>query len=839
MKKIHLVDVSYMFFRAYYAIPPLNSENGTPTNAILGFLNMTVKLLKNTKGDQLVYCFDSKEPSFRTELYEDYKANRDEIPDDLSPQIPYVQKLTEILGIPFIKKPGYEADDIIGTICSWAKKEGMESVIVSADKDFAQLVDSSIKMHDVVKGVLYDEKKVVEKWGVYPSQMVDYLALVGDTSDNIPGVKGVGPKTAQKLLSEYKDLNGVYKNVDSISSKSIKEKLKQDKKMAFLSQELVTIVTNLKIKMKKESFELKPVDEKALREVLSELSFKHFEEKFLGEEDPSKKENEIQTTSEESSWSLKDFEKKIKKNDVIYSVPYPRGVVFGFKDETIIPKGDIQKIGALLEKKQVSWKGFDIRKTWMKLDLKKGSTPLFDGDISSHILTSLVFSSFQEAHSYLLMKDLSEMSPPSAFLKAQKEMEEVLEDKIRKEETETLLKDIELPLVPILYAMEKEGVKLDVKELQSQSENLSKRISKLQKDIFKMTDSSFNIDSSKQLGEVLFEKLNLPVLRKTKTQYSTDKGVLLKLKQKFPVCGLILEYRELVKLKSTYVDAFPRLLNVKTKRIHTHFRQTVTTTGRLSSVHPNLQNIPIRTETGRKIRKAFVAERGKLLLFLDYNQIELRVLAHISGDKGLINAFKKDLDVHKVTASEIFGCPIEDVTSELRQRAKGVNFGLVYGQGPYGLAEVLGIHQKEASKIIESYFKKFPGVKAYMVNVVEAAQKRGYVKTVYGRKRYVPQIRAKGEKGLSFLKRAVINAPIQGTASDIVKKAMIEIYEKVESPLLLQVHDELIFECEKEKVKAQAKKIKMIMENCVQLKVPMKVKVSYGKNWLETKSLES
>ncbi|RME17498.1 MAG: DNA polymerase I [Bdellovibrio sp.] len=843
MKSLYLVDVSNMFFRAYYAIPHLNTSKGLPTNALYGFLTMTLKLLKKIKPDYIAYCFDLKEPSFRAEIYEDYKANREEMPDDLVPQMPYMRQLTESLGIPVLEKPGYEADDLIGTLVKKGRRAGLEVVIVSGDKDFAQLIEPHVYLYDTMRNIKYDVQGVVEKWGVYPEQMVDYLAIVGDSSDNIPGVKGIGPKGAQKLLAEFKTLDGIYKNLDKIKSESIRRKLIESKDNAYLAKKLVTIVTDVDLGIKIEDLKIRKVDEEKLRSLLEELEFESFLNKLIDKKSstshsPKKSQKPSSQSSSDSffsdlkevSWSLEEIEKNISYYEEVWFALNERGLCLGYKDLAIYIDPS-QELGEVLESKFLYWKGFDIKSVWHALEIKTPEPPLVDEMLSAYVLKAGAIKSLEEVYLQYTRKKLPELTSPKDILEAEEELSSVLENQLEKVNGDKVLEEMELPLVPILYHMERKGICLDTQLLKKQSQKLAKDIRSLEKKIFKEAGQSFNVASTKQLAEVLFVHMGLPPGKKTKTGYSTSSDVLQKLAPLYPICRYVLEFRELTKLKSTYVDALPQLVNPKTGRLHTQFRQALTSTGRLSSFNPNLQNIPIRTERGREVRRAFVAPKGHLLLSVDYSQIELRVLAEITGDEGLCQAFKEEKDIHAATAALIFDVDYEDVTSEQRTSAKAVNYGIAYGQGAYGLSESLGISRKEASEIIENYFHRFPKVKAYMDDIVKVAKKQGYVETLYGRRRYIEELQSKNKNLIKFGERAAINAPIQGTASDIMKKAMIAVFDEVSSPLLLQVHDELIFECPEDKVEKEAKQIKSIMENIVSFKVPLKVNIAWGKNW--------
>ena len=861
MKKLYLVDVSSMFFRAFFAIPPLRTSAGLPTNALYGLLAMSIKLLRETKPDYMVFCYDQKDGSFRSELYEDYKANRDEMPEDLVPQMPYIKWLVEKLGIPSCELHRYEADDVIGTLAKQGVKNNLDVTIVSGDKDFAQLVGDRITLFDTMKNIRYDRQGVVEKWGVEPEQIIDYLAIVGDTSDNIPGVKGVGPKGAQKLLSEFKTLDGIYKNIDKIKSESVRSKLIESKDSAYLAQKLVTIVTDAPISFSTEDMQLKSIDREDLKKLLDELEFSGFMKKIFSNEADNKNSSEPsvkrQSTSEPNQkssveirasssaksksfstdklarvqWTLQELKERIEPYDDIWAVRNERGFCLGYNGQAIQVDGTLAEIGAVLDKKKLGWKGFDIKSVWHSLSIKEHSTPRWDSMLAAYVVKAGVIDDFSKIYKQHVGAELPDLADPEDVLACELELEKALLPKLEETRGMKVLETLELPLVPVLYQMEKVGILIDKEDLKAQSQSLSTDIAKLEAEIHKLAGESFNISSPKQLGAILFEKLKIPMVKKTKTGYSTDNDVLSKLQSKYPICSQIINYRELTKLKSTYVDSLPQLVSDHDQRIHTHFHQALTQTGRLSSTNPNLQNIPIRTERGRAIRRAFVAKPDHCLLSIDYSQIELRVLAQITGDPGLTEAFKKNLDIHAATAAEIFSVSVNDVNPEQRRMAKAVNFGIAYGQGVYGLAETLEISREESKEIIENYFKKFKKVKDYMMDVVSLAKEQGYVETLFGRRRYMDEFNSASSMVRKFGERAAINAPMQGTASDLMKMAMINVFESSSIPMLMQVHDELLFECPKEDVEREAQSIKNTMESVTKFDVPLVVNVAWGDNW--------
>lgn len=850
MKKLYLVDASNMFFRAFFAIPPMKTKTGQPTNALYGFLSMSVRLLREQKPDFMAYCFDRKEPSFRNDMYPEYKTNREQMPEDLVPQLPYLKKIAELLGIPCLDLPGYEADDVIGTLAEYGRKKELDVVIVSGDKDFAQLIRPGISMLDTMKNVKYDTDGVREKWGVEPSQFIDYLALVGDSSDNVPGVKGIGPKGAQKLLSQYQNLDGIYQSLEQVSGKSIKSKLQEQKNEAYLSQKLVTIVTDAPVDLNEETLSIKELQKEKLIDLFNELEFKSFEKKLFSQKVDIAKESEngknkekvkktpsstgdlSKSSVEIFEWNKESFKKEIPPYSEVWAISNERGFYLKYKNKIIKPVDELFAVGEILQSKFLKWQGFDLKSIWRDLSVipQIAHTDLM---ISGYLVLSKQINSFEQLYLDVLGQGLPDLMEIKDIFFAYAELLDALAIEIKEKNLEKVLNQIELPLVPVLYQMEQIGVYVDTTVLNGQSQQLEVEIKNTERDIFKSTGKEFNIASPKQLGKILFEDLKLPIVKKTKTGFSTGSDVLQKLSPQHPACEMILQYRELTKLKSTYVDSLPALVNPKTHRIHSHFKQAVTTTGRLSSVNPNLQNIPIRTERGRAIRSAFIAGEGKMFLSVDYSQIELRLLAHITNDSGLINAFKNDIDVHAATASEIYGVPLTEVTGDLRRRAKAVNFGIAYGQGAYGLAESLGVSRAEGKEIIEKYFLKFPGVKEYMLQTIEKGKADGFVESIFGRRRYIEEFKSKSPAIVKFGERAAINAPMQGSASDLIKMAMLRVFEEVESPLVLQVHDELVLECDVDIIQEESVRVRDIMENVASLRVPLKVNIATGKNWLE------
>lgn len=833
-KILYLVDVSSLFFRAYYAISShLSNSKGLPTNALYGLLSMTIKFLQESKSKNVVYCFDHKKPSFRVGIYPEYKANRDETPEDLKAQIPYIKKLISYLGIPMVEQEGYEADDLIGSLAISHEKKN-KIIIVSGDKDFAQLVCSRISLYDPMKEISYDASAVQEKWGVKPEQMIDYLAIVGDSSDNIPGVFGIGPKGAQKLMKEYGDLEKIYKNLDHIPKKTA-DKLQSSKEKAFLSRKLARIVTDIKMDKLVPSFELQPKREEKLRALLKELEFKSFEKKLCGagksEEDKKKVKKQLPSNLKLHYLNGSELRELIPSYGKVWFFSKENQYFIAYKNKVIsLENHNLHQLGQFFSNRRVSWYGYDLKKIWKDFHCTH-PVPHWCAMIASYLIDSGPPGGFERVCARYIGEEVTSSLAPGEIYQLHKRLQKELELRLQNMQMEDLYKDIELPLIRVLYEMEEEGILLDSTELKKQALEVDTKILSLEKNIFEYAKHEFNISSTKQLADVLFIEMGLNPVRKTKTSYSTDVEVLNKLKNQHPIIPLILEYRELFKLKTTYIDALPVFINKDTGRVHTHFRQALTMTGRLSSINPNLQNIPIKTERGRKVRKAFVAAPEKKIISADYSQIELRVLAHITGDPALCSAFKKDRDIHTATASEIYSISIEKVTSDMRRSAKAINFGLIYGQGAYTLSESIGVTVAAANEIIKNYFERFKKVKQYMDSVVKTAHKKGYVETLFGRRRVIKELAASRVQTKKWGERAAINTPIQGTASDLVKIAMIDLRSSLYSPLLLQIHDELLFECEEDKIEEEVEKIKSIMEGVVAWKVPLKVNISIGDDW--------
>ncbi len=877
MKKLYLVDVSSMFFRAFYAVRPLNTSKGIPTNAVYGFLSMIVKLLKDIKPDYLAFCFDRPEPSFRKEIYTEYKANRSEMPEELIPQVPYIKKLTEVLGIPIFEKPGFEADDLIGTLTRYGQTQGMQVVIVSGDKDFAQLINDDVIMYDTMKDIRFTIEKVIEKWGVHPKHFIDYLAMTGDASDNIPGVRGVGPKGAQKLIEEFGALENLYEHLDDVKNANLQKKLMEAKDMAFLSKKLVTIDQEMDIPLSVEGLKLQKPNRDELSKVLDELEFSTFKKNLLGEDSVVAAPTGAKTESDDAeskgfgeisgefptdvltdsggsaaassavpvalqrmsfdvqTLDFGKFKTWLEDKRQLWIVDHQREYIFAHEEQICHYQGDEGQLRDLLDSRgDIEWFGYDLKSCWRQLKLKKAHRAAWDSYLAAYIAHAGPVESFAAVAELYAKQSVPDLPDASLLYQIHLLLKEELTKNLQKTSMLGVLQTIELPTIDLLTAMETKGVLVDVDFLKKESLTLTEGIRKVEKEIHEEAGEVFNVASPKQLGHILFEKMGVPKGKKTKTGYSTNTDVLEKYEDTFPIAKNVIEFRELSKLKSTYVDALPALVDSESGRVHTQYNQALTATGRLSSVQPNLQNIPIRTERGLRIRRAFVAEPGHVLVSADYSQIELRILAHISKDQGLKEAFLQDVDIHSKAASEIFSVPLDQVDDDLRRKAKAVNFGIAYGQGVYGLSEGLKIPRSEAKDIIDLYFQRFSGVKKYMTDVVEFVQAHGYVETILGRRRYLPEIRSKNNNMKAFAERAAINAPIQGMSSDLVKLAMIEVGHEFREQMVLQVHDELIFEIKDDsQLDEKMNRIKSLMENCMTLDVPLKVNVSKGKNWAE------
>jgi DNA polymerase-1 len=874
-KNIYLIDGTSLCYRAFYAIQELSTSKGMPTNAIYGFVNMLKKLIREYEPDMMAVVFDMAGPTVRHEKYEEYKIHRKPTPDELVDQIPKIKELVEAYNVPICQLQGYEADDIIATLAEKAKKKGIYVTIVTNDKDAFQLVDTQVKVLSphTSGDKVYGDDEVKEKFGVGPGSMVELMALMGDSSDNIPGVKGVGQVTASKLINEYGTVKDIYKNIDNISSKSIKKKLEEGKEDAELSRELVELDRKVPVKFELNKTNMGEPNIERLVELFSEFEF----EKLLKEIKPKELvEGEYLPVEDEKE--IKKLLSRLSKEDKV-SIDLVRepeegglaGVVVSSREgeaffipwaskknkewsvlKNFLEDGKIEKIGYDLKRDVL-----DLRKCGVELGgitfdvmlaeyLNEPSRAKYDlaGIASRHLGYDLSEEGAGWDNTGQATMDLTGAVEYKAGCERSDiilRLYKVLEPILKKKKLDDLFKKVEMPLVKVLADMETEGVGIDVKYLKKQSKALEEKLEGVSGRIYKLAGEEFNINSPKQLQVILYEKLELPITKRTKTGASTDETVLRKLSKFHELPAELLEYRELNKLKTAYYDSIPDLADKKTHRLHAHFNQAVTATGRLSSSEPNLQNIPIKTPLGKEIRRAFLpAEKGKVLLAADYSQVELRILAHLSKDKKLIEAFKKKEDVHKYTASLIFDCKMGEITGKMRAVAKTVNFGIVYGMSPFGLAKDLGIRIDEAQRFIDSYFSRYSGVKTFIDNTIADAREKGFVTTLLNRRRYIPEIKSDNERIRGFAERAAVNTPVQGSAADLIKLAMIECHEAFEGSevkMLIQVHDELVFEVPKSEVDSAAKKVKKLMEGVFELKVPLVVDIESGSNWLDMEEI--
>ena len=843
--KLLILDGNSVINRAFYGVRPLTTREGLYTHAIYGFLNILEKMEKEEQPEAVCVAFDLHGPTFRHLQYDGYKATRHGMPEELAMQMPVMKDVLRAMNIPIYECQGWEADDVIGTVGRICSNNEWECVIVTGDRDSLQLIDENVHVKLVISkpgqttATLYDEAKFREEYGFEPRKMVDLKALMGDSSDNIPGVAGVGPKTATDLLLKFGSLDGVYANLDDPSVKpKLREKLENGKDNAYLSYDLATIRCEAPIDFEPRDAIVQPYNRPALYELFQKLEFVRLIDKYglRGAELEAPKPEKKSAVSLPRVDSLPE---KAETCAVYFAPDGSLGVAWEAGVCALTPM-EVQMGGALPSGKLICHDS----KTAMHALCEAGLC--FDEAVFDTALAAYDLNPSQSDYpvSKLATNFLGvtvDDGDAAACAEAVWNLCPVLREELKKQGMERLYFDIELPLCSVLYRMEKEGIAIDRLQLQQFGDMLSQRIDDCEKLIYSYSEEPFNINSTKQLGELLFEKLGLPPVKKTKTGYSTDVKVLEELEGKHPLIGTILEHRKLAKLQSTYIDGLKPLKNAVTGRIHTRFQQTVTVTGRLSSTDPNMQNIPTRTEEGKQIRKVFVPGEGyDYLMSCDYSQVELRILACIAKDEVMLEAFKNGQDVHARTAAEVFGVPLEEVTSQMRSRAKAVNFGIVYGISDFGLAAQIKVSRKEAAGYIESYFERYTGVKKYMDDMIELARKQGYVSTLLGRRRYLPEINHTNFNLRSFAERTAINTPIQGTAADIMKNAMVKVAEALQeaglkSRILLQVHDELVLEVPEAEKEIAAKVVKEAMESAATMDIPLLAEVSFGKNWAETK----
>ncbi|MCG3086150.1 DNA polymerase I [Anoxybacillus sp. LAT_35] len=872
--KLVLIDGNSIAYRAFFALPLLHNDKGIHTNAIYGFTMMLMKLIEEEKPTHMLVAFDAGKTTFRHEVYTEYKGGRQKTPPELSEQFPFLRELLDAYNIRTYELENYEADDIIGTLATKAEKEGFDVVIISGDRDLTQLASERIHVHVTKKGITdmerYTPEYVFEKYGLTPAQIVDLKGLMGDASDNIPGVPGVGEKTALKLLKEYGTVEHVLASLEHISGKKLKENLQTYREQALLSKQLATIHRDVPLTLSLDELAWQSYDAERVATLFQELGFTSLMDK-IG-----------QTSQEQLSLTDISFvtvqaidEHMLTKEGAlvveVMDANYHQAPILGFalvneRGHFFIPT-DIalasSRFKRWLEDEQCKKSVFDAKRAivalkWNGIELKGVDFDLLlaayllnptdaNGDVAAVAKTKQYTDVQSDEEVY--GKGAKQAIPPTNVLaehlvrkaKAIASLKETYIQELKRNEQFELLVHLELPLTFILAQMEFYGVKVDVDRLEQMGKEFTAQLEQIEQRIYELAGTTFNINSPKQLGTILFEKLQLPIVKKTKTGYSTSADVLEKLAPYHEIIEQILHYRQLGKLQSTYVEGLMKVVRKDTGKVHTIFQQALTQTGRLSSTEPNLQNIPIRIEEGRKIRQAFVPSSDDWVIFAaDYSQIELRVLAHIANDENLIAAFHQDLDIHTKTAMDIFHVKEDEVTAHMRRQAKAVNFGIVYGISDYGLSQNLGITRKEAAEFIERYFRSYPGVKRYMEEIIQDAKQKGYVTTLLHRRRYLPDITSSNFNVRSFAERTAMNTPIQGSAADIIKKAMIDLAnrlheERLQTRLLLQVHDELILEAPKEEIELLKKIVPDVMENAVSLRVPLKVDYHFGPTWYDAK----
>lgn len=874
--KLVLIDGNSIAYRAFFALPLLNNDKGVYTNAVYGFTTMLLKIIEEEKPTHMLVAFDAGKTTFRHKTFVEYKGGRQKTPPELSEQFHLIRELLDVFSVKRFELENYEADDIIGTLAKQvSNEEDWEVKVFSGDKDLLQLVSPKVTVALTRKGIsnvdTYDEAFVSEKYGLTPTQIIDMKGLMGDPSDNIPGVPGVGEKTAIKLLKEFGTVEKVLESIDSVSGKKLKENLTENKEKALMSKELATIFCEVPLTITTEELAFGEYDETKVVSLFRELDFQSLLDRFdSGEQALDEEIEELEFTiarditadmlTENSALVVEVLDENYHEADVLGLAIVNENGRYFISTEQALASDDFKAWAKNKEAKKaifdakravvaLGWKGIELE--GINFDLLIASY-ILDPSASSHEVADI--ANRKGKRTVALDESIygkgAKRSIPATEVLAQHLVKKAntiftLRQEVREELTENKLKelfyDLEMPLSIILGKMEMTGVKVDIEQLQAMGKDLGEQLKKLEQEIHNRAGVKFNINSPKQLGEVLFEKLNLPVIKKTKTGASTSAEVLEKLADKHEIIPSILHYRQLGKLNSTYIEGLLKVVHNDTAKIHTMFNQALTQTGRLSSTEPNLQNIPIRLEEGRKIRKAFVPSNpGWIMFAADYSQIELRVLAHIANDENLIEAFNQGMDIHTRTAMDVFHIEADAVTDLMRRHAKAVNFGIVYGISDYGLSQSLGITRKEAGKFIDKYLESFPGVRDYMDNIVQEARENGYVTTLLHRRRFLPEITSRNFNLRSFAERTAMNTPIQGTAADIIKKAMVNISERIEqegleAKLLLQVHDELIFEAPEHELETLKKIVPEVMESAIDLKVPLKVDYAFGSSWYDAK----
>ncbi len=850
--KLFLIDAHGLCYRSYFAIKGLSTSSGQATNAVYGFTNTLRKILRDFKPEYLAVCFDVGKKTRRQERFAEYKIHRPSMPEDLISQLPLIKDVVSAFRLPIFELEGFEADDVIATIAQKVSKEDIETVIVSADKDMLQLVDRRVKVWNVQKDMMIGSKEAKEMLGIEPDKVTDYLGLAGDQSDNIPGVLGIGEVTARDLINEYGTIEHMLAHIDKLKSEKIKEKLLAQKDMAIFSKELATLDARVPIKFTLEDLRVSEPDNRRLSDLFQNLEFRKFAEEFSSQTTAEKK---IPATTVETDAQIESLLAKIReKEEMIFLFDLPEGeesagglfggmsISLGAEDHFYLASPKVKSFKEIFEDEAIVKVSHNIKSAMHilareKIDLKGKA---FDVMLAGYLLSPSQGGFDIPALAWMFLKaPLSVGDDAASRAQSLFRMYELFKKELVQKSLFKLFEEIEMPLAHVLFCMEEEGVCLDEALLKKLSRECDEKIKALVSRIYKMAGAEFNLNSPKQLSHVLFEKLKLPVVRKTKTGFSTDEGVLMRLAKKHDMPALILDYRQLAKLKSTYIDALPKLVHAKTKRLHTSFNQTGTETGRLSSNNPNLQNIPIRTELGAQIRKAFIASgKHNTIISADYSQIELRILAHLSKDENLIKAFKRDQDIHAFTAALIFDVKEDEVTSSMRDAAKRVNFGIIYGISAFGLSKDLEITHEEAQAFIDRYFARYPCVKKFMDNEIKKAQENGFVLTLMNRRRYLPDIKSSNMAVRQFSERQAINTPVQGSAADLIKLAMINIQRelekrKLESKMIITVHDELVFDVTEKEKPGMIEFIRDQMEHSIALSVPIKVTVKAGANWLD------
>jgi DNA polymerase-1 len=865
-KKLVLIDGMSNIFRAYYAIRGLSNRQGLPTNAIFGFTTMLRKVINDEQPDYVGVAFDSAEPTFRHQMYPEYKANRAAMPDDLALQMPYIFQVCESLRVPIMKLPGYEADDIIGTLARRAENQGLDVVIVSNDKDMCQLVDDHVVVvkADRQTTTVYDAKGVEERLGVRPERVIDLLALWGDSSDNVPGAPGIGEKGSAQIIQQFGSLEEALKHWDQVQRKSYRESLRDHQDLILKSRELVTIHTDVPIQAELNDLKLQRPHSDRTAALFNELGFTSLVKDFLSADQIPASTTQVKPAPQELLDNYRELASEKEAQQALDDLWTRDRFAFALAIQEGEPQGialstqpqaasmidfnqsglEFRALQEVFENGLLAKSSYDLKQT---IKLLKPSGIQIEGALDDVMIASWLLDPNRGKYdlSTLVHEHLRLDVPDSADFSLCHQADFIyrltgpLREQLKAAELERIYEEMELPLIEILAEMELTGVCVDPKVLAEVSKEIDAEVEKLTKKIYQEAGQEFNINSPQQLAEI-FENLNIEVTRKTKKtgRISTSADVLEELAPKFPIARHVLDYRELVKLKGTYVDALPKLINPETGRIHTTFDQTGTSTGRLSSRNPNLQNIPVRSALGREVRKAFVAEPGYVLLSADYSQIDLRVLAHMTGDEAMTRAFREARDIHAEVARTVFGAKTEEEERELRRSAKIVNFAIAYGIGAWGLAQRVGLPRKEAQKVIENYYRTYPGVRCYMDETPKEAREKGFVRSLCGRIRPIPDIKSKNFNLRARAEREAINAPIQGGSADIFKLGMIRVHRALrqagsKARMILQVHDELLLEVPKKEIERVKKLVKEEMEQAYPLNVPLVVEIGVGENWLE------